>query len=54
MLRKSRGVSILTSWPKRPSHAAVCASVRTTPLVCGNHASVTMSILMPGHFRTAL
>jgi hypothetical protein len=32
----------------------VWANVRTTPLVCGNHASVTMSILMLRHSRTAL
>jgi len=47
MLRKSLGVSVLISWPKRRSHAIVCPNVRTTPLVCGAHASVTIMIFMP-------
>src|SRR5215472_1864662 len=46
MVRKSRGAVIITSWPNRTSHAVVCASVLTTPLVCGNQASVTIMILM--------
>jgi phosphohistidine swiveling domain-containing protein len=37
---------IITSWPNLTSHAAVCARVLTTPLVCGNQASVTIMILM--------
>jgi phosphohistidine swiveling domain-containing protein len=48
MVRKSRGAAIITSWPNLPSQAAVCAKVLTTPLVCGNQASVTIMILMRG------
>ena len=52
MLRKSRGVSMRTSWPKRPNHSEVCVKVRTTPLVWGAHASVTIMILMSADIRT--
>jgi phosphohistidine swiveling domain-containing protein len=48
-VRKSRGAVIITSWPNLTSHAAVCARVLTTPLVCGNQASVTIMIFMRGH-----
>jgi len=46
MLRKSVGVSVLTSCPKRRSQSIVCPNVRATPLVCGAQASVTIMILM--------
>ena len=42
----------LTSWPKRLSQSTVWLSVRTTPLVWGNHASVTIMILMAHKART--
>src|ERR1700755_6108 len=46
MLRKSVGVRVLTSCPKRRSHSIVFPSVRATPLVCGAQASVTIMIFM--------
>jgi hypothetical protein len=40
------GVTIATSWPKRVREATVWVSVVTTPLVCGDHASLTIMIFI--------
>ena len=44
IVRMPSGDSISTSAPRRCSASANDASVRTTPLVCGSHASVASSI----------
>ena len=46
MVRKELGVTMPTSWPKRVNAATVCVNVVTTPLVCGDHASLTIMIFI--------
>src|SRR5262245_38117548 len=45
-LRRPSGESRCTSWPRRASSAETARKVRTTPLTCGDQASVTMTIRM--------
>jgi hypothetical protein len=39
-------VTISTSWPNRVSEATVWDNVVTTPLVCGDHASLMIMIFI--------
>src|SRR5271170_1764794 len=48
MVRKRSGPITSTTCPIARSSSATVASVRTTPLTCGNHASVTIRMRCDG------
>src|SRR5947207_12168484 len=43
-VRRPSGEKSFTTWPRLTNSPETAASVRTTPLTCGNQASVTMAI----------